>query len=148
MRAAQETLGCRSWVTALQQTFPGPPLAVRLLKKGFYNMVGGASSPAVQSLPGNIAPAVWGPGDPGFHQGSACACIGIFKSFQDGINMHASLKTIIYQHAFFSYSTYYSVTYLTDLFTPSPSPVKAWAPALEEEQESAQVSQHLRRVRW
>lgn len=78
------------------------------------------------------------------------------KTLQDDINVHARLKNTAYQCVlFFSYSTYYCVTYLTDLFTSHlllstpPTPMKAWGAALEEGQGKARVvSQHFGCVRW
>lgn len=51
-----KTLWHRSWVTTHQQTFP------EAQQKGFHNLCGRASSPAVKSVPGNATPAVQGAG--------------------------------------------------------------------------------------
>lgn len=74
-RAASETLWCRSWVTAHQQTFPGPLQVVHQLQKGFYSLWGGASSPAVKSALGDVTRVVRGDRDPARHQGSTQAWI-------------------------------------------------------------------------
>lgn len=54
-----------------QQTFPGLPRAVCPQQNSFCSLWGGASTPAVKNVLGDVAPVVQKGGDPGCHEGGS-----------------------------------------------------------------------------